>query len=143
LSLQDCFYWLADLVSTATGGVASDGMLYSLLEDVLTKLTGPEEGGVPPPLAEQLAEVVLFLCAKIHQYHGAVHLTKLQVRVVEWGVCMRGGVAVGVRVAAQRTMGQDVSLRVCVCGAGGGGLLVISCACVGQAWGVCGALGNV
>jgi hypothetical protein len=82
-------------LSEAAGGPATDGMLYTLLFEVMEKLVGAEDCGVPPPLAEQLAEVALFLCAKIHQ-HGRyqwVRLTKLQVcacmRV--WCKCVRWG----------------------------------------------------
>ena len=54
-------------------------MLFSLLEEVLTKVANSEGEAMPPPLAEQLAETVLFLCAKIAEHSDVVRLTKFQV----------------------------------------------------------------
>ncbi len=74
---QDCMPYLNEAVSASHQG--TDGMLFTLLEEVLRKLASPEGSGIPPPLAEQLAETVLFLCAKANEHSASIQLTQFQV----------------------------------------------------------------
>ena len=73
--------WLVESVSDRSGDGGSEGVLFSLLEEVLTKVANSEGEAMPPPLAEQLAETVLFLCAKIAEHSDVVRLTKFQVLI--------------------------------------------------------------
>jgi hypothetical protein len=79
-SLQECFRSLREATHKHYGVNAANALLFSLLDEVLAKLNGSDEdGGIAQPIAIQLAELVLFLCAKLHEFRSHVHLSKYQV----------------------------------------------------------------